>query len=169
MDYIYILISFCFALLSTPITFSILDLLTQLVNVRLSDVYGSGDANTSSNTFIRNAILFSIFVSYWLGIFIGGRKWTKDLNNKNLRMIIVTIICMSIGMFFALSGHYKVFTMTFGFLTFLVRNILKYLGPFTILALAGCQIFYANQSFHRKDNTTDDYNKSISVFKSSSV
>jgi hypothetical protein len=96
---------------------------------------------------------------------LGGRNWITDLNNKKLRMIIVTIICMTIGMVFALSTNYKVFTTTFSIITFAIRSILKYLGPATILALSSCQIFYANQSFRSKDNTTDDYNASASTFK----
>ena len=148
------MISFCFALLATPITFSILDLLARIGGKFLTD------PNVPTNT-----ILFCIFVSYWLGIFIGGKKWMRDLNNKKLKMIIVTIICMAVGMFFALSTHYKVFTMVFALLTFGVRSILKYLGPLTIVALSASQIFFANQSFQRKNNTTDDYNDASSTFK----
>lgn len=153
-DYIFVLISFCFALLGTPITFSILELLARILGRYLTDYPLS-----------TNTLLFTIFASYWLGISIGGKKWMKDMNNKKLRMIIVTIICMAIGMFFALSTHYKVFTMFFGLLTFGIRSILKYLGPIAILVLSACQIFFANQSFHRKDNTTDDYNDASSTFK----
>ena len=165
-NYIYLLISFCFALLGTPITFSILELIARIGNIYLAYEPPDSINNEKSTVSLRvSGISFSIFVSYWLGIFLGGKNWMKDMNNKKLRMIIVTIICMAIGMVFALSTHYRVFTMIFGLLTFAIRSILKYLGPLTILALSACQIYYANQSFHRKDNTTDDYNDASSTFK----
>lgn len=153
-DYIFLLISFCFALLGTPVTFSILDLIAR-----------TGGKFLMNSPLSSNGLIFGIFVSYWLGIFLGGRNWMRDINNKKLKMIIVTIICMLIGMVFALSSHYKVFTMLFGFITFIIRYILKYLGPVVILVLSAYQLYYANQSFHRKNNTTDDYNDESSTFK----
>ena len=151
MEYIYILISFCFAVLATPITFGVLDLFARLFNKSL--VY---DENKIRNT--ANVILFSIFVSYWLGIFLGGKAWITDLNNKKLRMIIVTIICMTIGMFFAFSSYYEVFTNLLSVILFFVRTTVKYLGPPAIISLTASQIYLANKSFHHKNRTTDDFN-----------
>ena len=151
MEYIYILISFCFALLGTPVTFGILYLVAKLANISL--VF----ENKTSIRKSTNVILFSIFVSYWLGIFLGGKKLITNFDKK-LQMIIVTIICMTIGMFFAFSGYYIVFTKLLSAIIIIVRTIIKFLGPPAIIALTASQIYLANKSFRHKNRTTDDFN-----------
>lgn len=170
MEYVYILISFCFALLGTPITFGVLDLFARLLNKSLvfektvpteTVQTETVQTETGPENIIRketNVILFCIFVSYWLGIFIGGKKWITNLSDKKLAMILVTIICMTIGVFLGLSSYYKVFTNLFSAIMIFVRTILTFLGPPAIISLSASQIYLANQSFRNKNKTTDDVN-----------
>ena len=150
--FIYILITFTFAVLAAPLALMILELFSTLCfQISLSQ--------TRWGWYILIGLLFSI----WLGtvlnsgyIFSTDNKINKiDSNASVLQLITVLLIAMTVGWFFGLSFFFDTTTFLFVLVFTPMKYVFKIVGPITILGLTIAQVILASKTANSFGKTTD--------------
>ena len=167
--FLMVIIGFLFALLGTPVWFMIFEFFSRFINRPLLRYLKQGWENVSDEgileSIIRNLpfsgekpysysfvmLLFIIFpfLGLWFGIMGAGieQNWLADGGNgKIIKFIIIFIISMVIGWFFAFSSYFNILTIILDMAIVPIKMVLFVLAPITILALSITQIVLADKS-----------------------
>jgi hypothetical protein len=108
-----------------------------------------------------NWIVLSIiatFLGLWFGILDSGiqQNWLDNNGNgKSIKMIVIFLISMIIGWFFAFSPYFQVITLLINIVMVPVKTVLFVLAPITILALSITQVALSDSANKVLGNVSD--------------
>lgn len=152
MTFIYILITFTFAVLVAPVMMMILEMFFTMA-------FQTSLSQTSWGWYILIGLLFLIWgVSYSQSGFLFNTYNminNLDTNASVLQLFLALLIALTVGWFFGLSFHFDTTTFLFVLVFTPMKYVFKVLGPIAILGLTIAQVILASKTANSFGTTTD--------------
>lgn len=162
----YTVLMFVFALLGTPLVYSIFEMLSYITGQKMTSTFFNYAPQffklrmgwDISSSGLVMTILAIIFIGLWVGMVGGGitNGWMSNMEDRSFNMVLVVLICMAVGSFFALSTRFRMFASAIGLTLFLIQMVTKWIGPIAALGMSTAQLTLASNAANAIGKMTDD-------------
>jgi hypothetical protein len=154
---LFLVITFTFGLFSAPVVTMIGEIILRMFNY--SSINPLRKLSSSNSIWFWLIFLILPFLTIWFTLFFVGTydtcgmdssdatcPWFGTDNNKNFKILMIALLSVLVGWFFAFSPYFYMFYGLWGFVMSMIRHLLYIVGPIGILGISISEVILANKA-----------------------